>query len=253
MFRQDVGEQGDQMDQAGFPLQEGAGSVPTAEMIYEWGHSERVREVRVLADLGLGPRIIAELTTWPSSLVSKLSEKAGRRSRGGKARTELANLVKMPLVHAAISQFVQAVEHQAEFWGDTRLTSRIFVRAHQFAQSAMPDALAWVPASGLYSIATETMQKTVRTTTCRTCKYCYAQMSLESRLTGLTVFDCPLCRLLNMMLPSQRRSIQNCVPTSFADLNLREPFKRFLARPADPADVRAVFALAYGAAAQGAH
>lgn len=248
MFRQDGSGQLPQ-DAGNYGVHGEWESNPSQEIVYEWSNSERVNEVRVLAALGLGPTIIAELTQWPCNFVRKLCDKAGRRSRGGKARTELGDLIKMPLVHAAVSQFVQAVEHQAEFWGDTRLTSRVFVRAYEFAQMSLPDAIEYVPASGMYSIATKTMERTVRTMTCKTCKYCYAQMSLESGLTGMTVFDCPLCRLLNLMLPSQRRSIQNCVPTSFADLNLKEPITRFLARPADPADVRAVFALAYGAIA----
>lgn len=220
------------------------------EISYECMQPERMQDARTLAEMGLGPRIVGEMTGWPATLVKKLCDRAGTQFRGGKARTDLEELIKIPLIHSAISVFVQAVEHQATFWGDTRLTSRTFVRATQFAQNSMEDAIGMVPLSGLYSIAVETMKGTIRTTTCRTCRSCYAQVSLASKLTGRTVFDCPFCRLVNLMLPSQRRCVENCVPTSFADLNLRTPIKRYLSRAADSNDVRAVVALAYGAVSQ---
>lgn len=207
---------------------------------------ERARDARVLAEMGFGPGIISTLTGWPSKYGRVVCERYGRRHRGGKARSELAEIVKVPMCHSAISQFVMAVEHQLEYWGDTRLTTRVLVRAIQYTQDMFPDAMAMIPVSGLYTIAAEALKKTVKTVQCKHCRGSYAQISLASGLTGMVLFDCPVCRMFNLMLKSRKHSVEDCVPTSFADLKLNEPFMRYVSKGADRNVVHAIYALSQG-------
>jgi len=230
-----------------------AGGTNLSELSLAIISTGRVDEAKDLAELGFGPAVIASLTGWPDRYAKKISDKANRKNRGGKVRSELKDTVKVPLLHSALSRFVMCIEHQLKFWGDSRISSRVFLAAFRYTTETMPDATMHIPASGFYSVAQEVLKGTVRTTRCKQCRNSYAHISVESGLTGPGEYDCPFCRMVNLMLPSRKRSIQNCVPSSFADMNLRGPLTRFSRDGAGGQDVRAVMALAFGAVSKRAY
>lgn len=211
---------------------------------------EQVADAKALVTLGFPPVVIRDVTGWPECFVRRLHDGSGIRSTGGKKRSNLSDFVREPIYHAAISQFVMAIEQQMAFWGDKWLSARVLLRAYQYAQTTMPEAMEHLPLTGIYSVAKSVVAGTSKSQVCKQCRSNYAHFPLESCLTGTVVFDCPTCRLIQMMLPTAKQGEVVAAPTSFVDLKLRSPFPRFVSRGADSGEVRAVISLAYGAVTQ---
>jgi len=207
--------------------------------------SERVEDAKQLARMGLGPSVIAELTGWQHSFARQVCEKVGGRSRGGRMRTGLLEILRVPVLHATCSRFVMAIEHQLQFWGEKRLTSRVFLGAVHYVNITMPDEIKQIPASALYSIAVETVKRTVKVTCCSRCRGSYAQASLESRLTDMIVYDCPFCRQVAAIIPNRSKNGEPVIPVSLSELNLRGTLSRYPSKGADGVEVRAVLDLVH--------
>lgn len=215
-----------------------------------WTRPEQIADARALADMGFAPGVIRDVTAWPDNFVRRMFHGAGTKARGGKLRSDLSDLVRVPRYHAAMGEFVMALEHQLAFWGDRWLTARCLVRAMQYVQTLSPEVIEHIPVTGFYSVAKSVVDGSSKSATCKQCRGHYAHFSLASGLTSNMVFDCPICRLISLMLPTARRADKVSLPTSFADLNLRTPLTRFVSRGADTHEVRGVISLAYGAVAR---
>lgn len=207
--------------------------------------AERVEDAKQLAMMGLGPSVIAELTGWQHSFARQVCEKVGGRSRGGRMRTGLLEILRVPVLHTTCSRFVMAIEHQMQFWNEKRLTSRVFLGAVKYVRITMPDEIKQVPASALYSIAMETVKRTVRVTCCSRCRGWYAQASLESRLTDMIVYDCSYCRQVAAIIPNRNKNGDPVIPVSLAELNLRGTLSRYPSKGAEGVEVRAVMDLVH--------
>lgn len=207
--------------------------------------AQRLQDAIELAKLGLGPGPIAELTHWQHSFTKKIVDKISGRSRGGRMRTGLTEVFRVPVLHATVSRFCMALEHQLQFWQEKRLSSRGFLSAVSFVKATMPAEMQNMPATALYSIANEAVKGTVKVVSCSRCRGCYAQATIESRLTDMVVYDCPFCRQVAAMSPGRTRHGDAILPVSLADLNLRGPMTRYPSKGADSQVVRAVIGLVH--------
>lgn len=207
---------------------------------------ERLEYAKALAMLGLGPSVIADLTGWQATFAKKICVSMGTTVKGGRMRSSLLEIMRVPVLHSTCSRFVMAIEHQMQFWGENRLTARSFMGAVNYIKATMPAEAMQIPSTALYSIAVETAKRTMKTVTCSRCRGHYAQASLESRLTDMLVYDCPFCRQIAAIIPGKGRRAETEMPTSMAELNLRGAITRFPSKGAEGTTVRAVMGLVYG-------
>lgn len=228
-------------------------SYDTADMAPDRGEgirglssAERLEDAKQLALMGFGPAIVVEMTHWQHSFARRLCDRVNNRKvRGGRLRSSLVEIFRIPVLHTTLSRFVMAIEHQLAFWGgERRLNSRVFLGAVNFVRTTMPEEFRQIPATALYSVALETCKRTVKLVTCSRCRGHYAQAGVESRLTDLVVYDCPFCRQIAAIVKPKSETGDE-VPTSLANLKLREPIKRFPSKGADGHTVRAVLSLVY--------
>lgn len=219
----------------------------SVDLVYQYSQADRVADARDLLNYGFSPCVVAVLTGWPRSMLCRLGSRSGMRPKGGRSRTGLIDVMRVPLLHACASVFVQAVEHQLSFWNERSLSSRSFLRSVQYVQLSLPDYFDQLPMSSYYSLAQQVDAGTVKTKTCNACRSHYAHISRASCLTLDVELGCPLCRLLNLMLPSPTKTRKRRSPqvVSFADLRLHEPIQRYLRRQVEPGVIRSILNLGY--------
>lgn len=223
------------------------------DTLVAWHNDAHVQDVRYLVETGFPPAMIASLTSWPTARISRLIGRSRRRRKftGGRTRQNLDPILRMPVMHGIVSQFVMSVEHQLQFWGSRRLTARILKNACEHIRFIAPDLAEQIPPSGLFHIATAVLNRHVHTTVCAHCRHRYAVLTEKSAVTGKLAFACPTCRMLSMMIPirtGRTFKVEESV-TSFDALQLRKPFSRCSRRGGGGAMVRHAVALAYRYAA----
>lgn len=223
------------------------------DTLVAWHNEAHVQDVRYLVEAGFPPSMIASLTSWPTARISRLIGRSRRRRKftGGRTRQNLDTILRVPVMHGVISQFVMSVEHQLRFWGSQRLTARILRVACEYVHLIAPDLAEQIPPSGLFHVAAAVVNGHAHSAVCLQCRHRYVVLGEKCAVTGDNSFACPMCRMLSMMIPlraGRSFKVEESV-TSFDSLLLRKPFARCNRRGGGGAMVRHAVALAYRYAA----